>query len=251
MDHEVIECLQQFQLTSKEGRIIQVRPTQREKILEECSLSLFGRFLTTKQINLRAAKNLLQNSWKFWADLKILEVGEGLLQFKFAMESQLQWVLHNRPWCSDNSVLLLQRWQKGLTVGNISFNLCPMWVQVWGLPFDLFFVEVGQDIGLALGRVVEVDCKGFTSDQARFLWIRVELPLDKPLHRGSQIKSPKGDVVWVAFKYERLVSFCFQCGLIGHEVKSCDKPRPEAMQAFEYREWMKAGNRRAEGGQQN
>lgn len=57
--------------------------------------------------------------------------------------------------------------------------------------------------------------------------------------------------MWVAFKYERLVSFCFQCGLIGHEVKSCDKPRPEATQAFEYGEWMKAGNRRVEGGQQN
>ena len=97
MDHEVIERLQKVKLTSKEGRVIQVRPTEREKILEECLLSLSGRFLTTKQTNLRAAKNLLRNSWKFGADLKIIEVGEGLLQFKFTIDNQLQWVIHNRP----------------------------------------------------------------------------------------------------------------------------------------------------------
>ena len=89
-----------------------------------------------------------------------------------------------------------------------------MWVQVWGLPFDLFSKEVGQDISLKLGQVVEVDYEGLNSGQARFLQIRVEIPLDKPLCRGSQIKSPEGDIIWVAFKHERLVSFRFQCGLI-------------------------------------
>ena len=143
MDHEVIERLLKVKLTSKEGRVIQVRPTEREKILEECLLSLSGRFLTTKQTNLRAAKNLLRNSWKFGADLKIIEVGEGLLLFKFTIDNQLQWVIHNRPWCFDNHVLLLRRWEQGLTALNISFTHCPMWVQVWGLPFDLFFKEVG------------------------------------------------------------------------------------------------------------
>ena len=70
-------------------------------------------------------------------------------------------------------------------MGNISFTHCPMWVQVWGLPFDLFFKEVGQDIDLELGRVIEVDCKGLNSDQARFLRIQVEIPLERPLRRGS------------------------------------------------------------------
>ena len=126
-------------------------------------------------------------------------------------------------------------------MGNISFTHCPMWVQVWGLPFDLFFKEVGQDISLELGWVIEVDCKGLNSDQARFLRIQVEILLDRPLRHGSQIKSPKGYIVWVAFKHERLVSFCFHCGLIRHEVKSCDKLRQEETQGFQYGEWLKVG----------
>ena len=169
MDSDFIEQLQRIKLTTEEGEIIKVRPSQREKIIEECSLSLFGRFLTTKPINWRAAKNLLCNTWKFGSDLRIIDVGEDLVQFKFTMESQVQWVLNNGPWSFDNPLLLLRQWERGMTANKVIFTHCPLWVQVWGLPFDLFSEEVGQEIGRGLGRVVEVDWKGSNSDQARFL----------------------------------------------------------------------------------
>ena len=92
-----------------------------------------------------------------------------------------------------------------------------MWVQVWGLPFDLLSEEVGRDIGNGLGKVVEVDLKALSLNQAHFLRVRVELPLDKLLRRGGVVASPKGDTVCIGFKYERLVALCFKCGRIGHE----------------------------------
>ena len=38
---------------------------------------------------MRAAKNLQRSMWKIGDDLKVVEVGDGLLQFKFSLESQL------------------------------------------------------------------------------------------------------------------------------------------------------------------
>ena len=84
-----------------------------------------------------------------------------------------------------------------------------MWVQVWGLPFDLLLEEVGRDIGSGLGEVLEVDLKAFSFDQARFIRVRVESPLDKPLRWGGIVTSPKGDKVCIGFKYERLVGLCY------------------------------------------
>ena len=72
------------------------------------------------------------------------------------------------------------------------------------------------------------------------------MPLDKPLRRGSKIKGPDGEVVWVDFKYERLISFCFRCGILGHEAKTCEQPRGTEEQENQYGEWMKAGFRRLE-----
>ena len=68
-----------------------------------------------------------------------------------------------------------------MMASNVTFTHCPLRVQVWGLPFDLFSEEVEQDIGRGLGRVLEVDWKGSNSDQAQFLRIRVVIPLDKLL----------------------------------------------------------------------
>ena len=90
---------------------------------------------------------------------------------------------------------------------------------MWGLPFDLMNEEAGWEIGKGLGHVVEVDKKTFLSDQARFIRIRVELPLEKLICRGGWDMNLEGDQVRVGFKYERLVGLCYQCGKFGHEVK--------------------------------
>ena len=126
-----------------------------------------------------------------------------------------------------------------------------MCVQVWGLPFDLFSEDVGHDIGRGLGHVIEVDNKALVSNQARFLRILVDIPLDKPISRGGPVQSTEGDKVWVAFKYEWLVGPCFQCGLVGHEHKDCSKTPMQHKGGLRYREWLKAGFRKKNVGSEN
>ena len=150
-------------------------------MLEECSLSLLGRFLTTRAFNQRAAKFLLRSVWSMGLELHIIDVGDDLFQFKFTMESQLKWVLANGPWSFEDHPLVLRRWERGMIATSVRFTLMPIWVQVWGLPFYLLLEEVGRDIGSSLGDILEVDLKAFSSDQAHFIRVRVELPLDKPL----------------------------------------------------------------------
>ena len=83
----------------------------------------------------------------------------------------------------------------------------------------------GRDIGNGLGEVLEVDLKAFLSDHARFIRVRVELPLDKPPCQGGVVISLEGDKVCIGFKCERLVGLCYECGRIGHEIKECSIPR--------------------------
>nr|POE97254.1 hypothetical protein CFP56_71135 [Quercus suber] len=75
-----------------------------------------------------------------------------------------------------------------------------------------------MDIGRGLSGVLEVDCKAILSGQARFLRLWVEIPPNKPLHKGGLVVSLEGNKVLVAFKYERLNGLCFNCGLLGHNV---------------------------------
>ncbi|XP_075643286.1 uncharacterized protein LOC142614620 isoform X1 [Castanea sativa] len=228
-------------MDSEEDEVIMVRSEHREKTLEEWSLSLLGRFHTTKPINFRAAENHLRSAWKMEGnDLKITDVGDGLFRFKFSTESQLKWVINNGPWSFDNHILLLRRWEKGMTASSVNFQTVPMWVQVWGLPFDLIYKEAGIDIGQRIGRVIEVDCEAIAFGEARFLRVRVDVPLDKPIRGGAPVHSPEGDKVGVVFKYERLSGLCFHCGLLGHEAKACEFTKLKVWEESPYGEWLRA-----------
>ena len=130
MDIDFIEGIQNITLTEEEGEVIKVGGTHRDKILEECSLSLLGRFLTTCSYNQGAAKSLIRLVWKMGPDLKIVDMGGGLFQFKFALESQLKWVIHNSPWSFENHPLFLWRWERGMTASIVTFTSIPLWVQV-------------------------------------------------------------------------------------------------------------------------
>ena len=78
MDSDFIERIQNISLTSEEEEPITIWTTYRDEILEEYSLSLIGKFMTTRPFNVRAAKNLLRSVWKMGSNLKIIDVGEGL-----------------------------------------------------------------------------------------------------------------------------------------------------------------------------
>ena len=109
-------------LTKEEEIQISVFEEDRAQVFEECSLSLFGNLLTDRKQNLRALKNTLRGAWKARSDLKIIKVGNSIIQFKFANEFQIQWVETNRPWNFENNLLLLKRWERGMTANNIKFS---------------------------------------------------------------------------------------------------------------------------------
>ena len=243
MDSDYIERLQRINLTEEEGEVCQVRVTRRKEILEECSLSLLGCFLTTQPFNQGAAKSMLRAIWKMGSDLRIVDVGDGLFQFKFTLESQLKWVLNNGLWSFDNHPLVLRRWERDMIAASVTFQTLPIWIQIWGLPFDLLTEETGRDIGNGIGKVVEIDAMAFTTDQARFIRIRLEVPLDKPIRRGGVVLSLKGDKLRVDFKYERLTGLCYNCGILGHEAKDCSTPRDSRQVEPPYRKWLKASHR--------
>ena len=84
MDPSILSSLQNLQLTKEEEEAIPISASNYPDLLEECSLSLFGRLLADRQQNQRALKNTLRSTWKMGSDMRIVEVGNNILQFKFS-----------------------------------------------------------------------------------------------------------------------------------------------------------------------
>nr|POE79286.1 hypothetical protein CFP56_15228 [Quercus suber] len=117
------------------------------------------------------------------------------------------------------------------------------------LLFEHMNEEVGKELGRKLGNVIDVDKRSMQADQAKFLRIRVYLPIDKPFRKGGYISAENEERSWVSFRYERLPVFYFMCGKLRHDERHCDSSPAKRMGDRQYREWMRAGGSAKTGGE--
>lgn len=245
MDEEVVSGLGKMKLTVDEEETIKISDEGRREEIESCSLSLIGKFLTCKHFNKRAAKNTLKKAWGLEDGVQIVEVGSNLFQFKFKSEFDLERIFKGGPWSFDNQLLLLTKWRKGMNANNVRLNQAPIWIQIWGAPFDMNSTRVATEVGSRLGEVVEVERRQQNQDKTNlFMRVKVALPISKPLRRGGFIAGSDGERFWITYKYERLPMFCHFCGLLGHDLRHCpgyfSLTRSEGEVECQYGDWLKA-----------
>ncbi|KAF8080493.1 hypothetical protein N665_0939s0005 [Sinapis alba] len=73
--------------------------------------------------------------------------------------------------------------------------------------------EIFKEIGEKLGAVRAVD-----ANTAR---VQVTVNVDAPLKFARKSRLPSGEIVKLELKYERLSRWCFNCGHISHEERTC------------------------------
>ena len=120
MAEEVINSLENMKLTTEEEEeVIAISKEGHQEEIESCVLSLIGKLLTYKPFNKKAAQNTLRRAWGLNEELQIIEVGANLFQFKFRSEFEMERVWKGGPWTFDNQVLMLRKWQSGMTAKNV------------------------------------------------------------------------------------------------------------------------------------
>lgn len=75
-----------------------------------------------------------------------------------------------------------------------------------------------------------------------YLRVMANVEFSKALKTKAFIKNDDGSTRWLAFKYEKLLDFCFSCGKSGHNIAGCDEDSKTKMGQVDYRRaygiWM-------------
>lgn len=184
---------------------------------------LVGSFLTNRKINFGAMQETLSSIWRPVKGVFMEESNyPNLFIFKFFHELDIKRVLDDGPWTFNQQVLLLKKLDVNEQLKDVKLTDLYMWIQIYDLPIGFNSEIILKSIGNYMGKFLEVDPKNFKGLGKNYLRIKVALDVRRPLKIGMKIKKAGGDWLWINFKYERLPSFCFYCGLIGHSDKFCE-----------------------------
>ncbi|XP_074352119.1 uncharacterized protein LOC141691283 [Apium graveolens] len=104
----------------------------------------------------------------------------------------------------------------------ISLNEADIWVQVYDVPTDFVSETIFRSIGNYIGEFIKSDPVNLSGLWKQFYRLRIRMDVRKSLKRRMKIKREGEEWSWLNFKYERLCTFCFVCGKLGHSERDCD-----------------------------
>ncbi|XP_072066984.1 uncharacterized protein [Arachis hypogaea] len=156
--------------------------------IKECQISIIGRLVTNKNINVAWIQTAMYNIWKKPEGFRVTEVKPKTYQFFFKNEADRDRVL-----------------------------------RIWDLLEHCKTLKLGRKIAACMEKVKECELFEVGRDQERFIKATVKMKIDTPFMKGTNVGSKKDGLTWVNFKFEKPPTMCYYCGRTGHEENTCGK----------------------------
>ncbi|KAL2932560.1 hypothetical protein RDABS01_000298 [Bienertia sinuspersici] len=148
-------------------------------------------------------------------------------------------VLEGGPWSFGGAPLLLKTVEEGVQPSEITFDSIRFWVEAEDVPLNKRTKAMAKSMAASMGEFVEFD-ESDPIGWSKFMRVRVDLKLEKPLKRWTRIATPNGSKL-VKFTYEKLMVICHACGCFGHNYQQCAKYDERIpISELPYGNWLRA-----------
>ncbi|XP_031120361.1 uncharacterized protein LOC116023498 [Ipomoea triloba] len=185
------------------------------------SFMLVGTLITEKSVKFNYLKETLSKVWRPMKGMVAKEISTNLFIFYFFHEKDRRRVMENSPWSFDQSLLVLRELEHNESPYNIDLTKAEFWVQIHKLPQRLSNPQMVEALGFFFGEFLKTDPTNFDGTMTAFVRVRVRMDIAKPRRRNVKFKPPGEEGMALDCKYERLPTFCFVCGRLGHADGFC------------------------------
>ncbi|KAJ8765956.1 hypothetical protein K2173_020472 [Erythroxylum novogranatense] len=167
-------------------------------------------------------KHTLASLMKPAMGMSVRELNGGTYIFQFYDAVDLNRIMDMSPWSFNNQALLLERMGEYGNPWDVPLNHIYLWIKIFGLRSGFRSESVVKYVGDDIGEFVEADPTNYIDKWKEHWCVRVKLDINKPLKSSLTLKKEKTkETITVTFAYERLPTFCFLCGVLGHGEKFC------------------------------
>jgi hypothetical protein len=205
-----------------EGESLEVEATEQEMngLVTRGSSCLVGKLIAEHIVGKDTIKATLLRGWRPSGQIVFKVLGANLFLLDFEHVWDKAEVLHGRPWVFEGNLFSVEDFNGSIAPAKMEFDKAFFWVRMFHLPLGCMSEAMGVKLGSSVGQVEEVETDEDGIGWGEYLRVRICLDISKPLVRERVLKL-NGETTWVAFQYERLPRFCFQCGIICHGEGGC------------------------------
>ncbi|CAN0846668.1 hypothetical protein LINGRAHAP2_LOCUS4555 [Linum grandiflorum] len=180
-----------------------------------------GTVVREKEINFNLFKNRTTDLWRPYRGMRIEELDDRLILFRFYHPLDLRWVLDNGSWTYESCLVSMNEIQAGQTPDQVSLEKAEFWIQVNGLLEKFCTLAVGRVVGEYVRGFVALDENHRYTRDEPFMRIHAKINVLKPLKKQKKIRKSGGEWLYANYKYEKIPTFCFTCGRMGHVDRLC------------------------------
>lgn len=223
MEQEVEDEFASLDVNGQDDDAIGFTGSDPEQVEGRIDLCLVGRFITNKTINFTAMKSRMGELWKPTEGVHFRTLNNNKYLFQFFHRLDLKRVIEGGPWSFDYCPLIVKTLKDGDNPSKIPLNGMDIWVRLYDVPIGYVNEAMAKLMGNYIGIYIQYDPKNANEVWKDYMRARVRFDVRQPLKKHKKFIKRDGSVAKITFKYERLPSFCFVCGIIGHSEKHCKK----------------------------
>ncbi|XP_074313494.1 uncharacterized protein LOC141648669 [Silene latifolia] len=182
-----------------------------------------GRIWAQKSIKVKAA---IETMIKLWNTLKpiignVINAKEKMFVFRFGTMRDKDRVLENQSWHFGKFVWCFNEPTSTGKLTDIPLFHLPLWARVYDLPISGRKNEGNvRKIRVMLGTYINMELRP-NPEMDRAIRVLILHDIRIPLKKMIKILMPTGKEVCFDVKYERLPTFCYGYGRLGHGEKDC------------------------------
>lgn len=229
-------------LTLSEGEDgeIEINTSEVQGAIKRGQSCVVGKLVSDRMVSKETIKTTLICWWRLKGTFTFKILGSNLFLIEFESAQDKIRVLEGRPWVFEGNLFMIEDFDGHSSPSEFTFEKASFWVRMLNLPLACMGREVGIKLGGSLRQVEEVDtdCNGI--GWGEFLRVKIMIDLYKPLSRGRMLKFD-GKTTLIGFKYERLPTYCYHCGVICHGIEGCLKRSSlRNKETIQFGPWLRA-----------
>ncbi|KAF5468312.1 hypothetical protein F2P56_012474 [Juglans regia] len=204
---------------NEENAGVNVHAGSSVKVKSKGDCSLIGKICSNCTKGKEVVRAMMIKIWKVSRPPVFTQIRANIFIITFANSRDKRRVLDGCPSLFDNLMFVLKSFDGLTQPTKINFDLVSLQVHMHNLPLSCMTYDMGEQIGIFLKRVEEVDAPKDDVGWESYLRVKVKVEVDlRKARRTIEVGEKK---LWVPFTYDKLPKLCFKCGCIVYREEGC------------------------------